>query len=191
MRLRLGIALATAFILFSSAAPARADIVLSPYVGSLFSGELPDAKITYGATATFMGAGIFGAEFDYAYTPEFVPETSLDPAVKAMSLMGNLIVGIPIGGTVGASVRPYVTGGIGLFRATADVGDFDARIDPSNDFAVNFGGGLMAFFSDHYGIRGDIRYFRTLGDDNPGSGIDFSLGTQDFWRGTVGVAFKF
>ncbi len=36
-----------------------------------------------------------------------------------MSLMGNLIVGIPMGSTDQAGhVRPYITGGAGLFRVT-------------------------------------------------------------------------
>ena len=33
----------------------------------------------------------------------------------------------------------------------------------------------MAFFNEHVGLRGDIRYFRALTDDNPGSGVDFDL----------------
>jgi hypothetical protein len=56
---------------------------------------------------------------------------------------------------------------------------------------VNFGGGVMAFFNEHVGLRGDIRYFRTLTDDNSGSGVDFDLGDLNFWKWDVGAAFKF
>jgi hypothetical protein len=31
-----------------------------------------------------------------------------------LNLAGNLIIGVPIGGTHGAGVRPYVVGGVGL-----------------------------------------------------------------------------
>ena len=187
-------AILTLFFLIP-AAPARADVVLTPYVGSLFGGDLPDGKPAYGATAAFMGGGIFGAEIGFNYTPKFVPGTAIHDDVAQASLMGNLIVGIPIGASDqgGGHVRPYITGGAGLFRQTAKQSDFFDRIN-SNDFAVNFGGGIMAFFTEHVGIRGDIRYFRTLTDSNDGGGfndVDFGLGELNFWKFDVGAAFKF
>jgi hypothetical protein len=48
----------------------------------------------------------------------------------------------------------------------------------------------MGFFSDNVGIRGDIRYFRAVRDTDP-DGVDLELGSFKFWRGTVGVTFKF
>ena len=191
MKLRVAIAALSVFILFAPAAPARADVVLTPFVGSLFGGDLPDGKPSYGASATFMGGGIFGAEVGFNYTPEFVPATISAPKASQASLMGNLIVGIPIGDAdQGGQIRPYVTGGAGLFRATAKEDDYFDRIT-SNDFALNFGGGVMAFFSQHVGVRGDIRYFRTLTNDNAGNGLDFSLGDLNFWKWDVGAAFRF
>ena len=173
------------------AAPARADVVLTPYVGSLFGGDLPDNKVSYGATASFMGGGIFGAEVGFNWTPEFVPATSTHGDVRQATLMGNLIVGIPMGSSDQAGhVRPYITGGAGLFRATQKESDFLDRIN-SNDFAVNFGGGIMAFFTEHVGLRADVRYFRTLTDSNPNGGVDFDLGDLNFWKWDIGTAFKF
>jgi hypothetical protein len=40
-------------------------------------------------------------------------------------------------------------------------------------------------------VRGDLRYFRSLLDANAGDGIDLSLGALDFWRGTLGLTFRF
>jgi opacity protein-like surface antigen len=193
MKLRMVIAAAAALFIVMSAAPARADVVLTPYIGSLFGGDLPDGKTTYGTTAAFMGGGIFGVEVGYNWTPKFVPGTDTHDDVAQMSLMGNLILGIPIGGSQSGHIRPYVTGGAGLFRATAKQSDFLDRIN-SNDFAVNFGGGVMAFFTDHVGIRGDLRYFRTLRDEDAGRGLndlDFELGDLNFWKWDVGAAFRF
>lgn len=192
MKLRVLIAAVLALLVFAPA-PAKADVVLTPFVGSLFGGDLPDRKPAYGVSAAFMGNGVFGAEFMFNYTPSFVPATGTDPKVSQAGLMANLIVGIPIGGdgdTRDDHWRPYVTGGVGLHRATAQESDFFDRIT-SNDFAVNFGGGVMAFFTDHIGIRGDIRYFRTVRDDNGGTGIDFDFGDLDFWKWDVGAAFRF
>lgn len=191
MKLRLAAAAILAILILVPAAPARADVVLTPYVGSLFGGDLPDNKVSYGATASFMGGGIFGAEVGFNWTPQFVPATSTHGDVRQASLMGNLIVGIPIGNSDQAGhVRPYITGGAGLFRATQKESDFFDRIN-SNDFAVNFGGGIMAFFTEHIGLRADVRYFRTLTDTNPNGGVDFDLGDLNFWKWDVGTAFKF
>jgi opacity protein-like surface antigen len=190
MKLRLTIAALAALFLLAPAAPVHADVVLTPYVGSLFGGDLSDGKPSYGATAAFMGGGIFGAELGFNYAPDFISETLTSPKHSHMSLMGNLIVGIPVGGDSGIGVRPYVTGGAGLFRATADESDFFDSIT-SNDFAVNFGGGVMAFFSEHVGVRGDLRYFRNLTDDDPDGGVDFELGNLNFWKWDIGAAFRF
>jgi opacity protein-like surface antigen len=191
MTLRLITAASLALLLLMPAAPARADVVLTPYVGSLFGGDLSGSRAAFGGSAAFLGGGIFGAEIGFNYAPEFVSAGVSNEDIAQMSLMGNLIVGIPIGSSDQAGhVRPYVTGGAGLFRVTSEESQFFDRIR-SNDFAVNVGGGVMAFFSEHVGLRGDVRYFRTLTDDNPGSGVDFDLGDLNFWKWDVGAAFKF
>ena len=93
---------------------------------------------------------------------------------------------------------PYVTGGIGLLRA--NIGFEDLFDDLStNELGMNVGGGIHVFFSDNIGIRGDLRYFRGLGqqeDDDPAEDDDFidedfGLDDFDFWRGTIGVTFRF
>lgn len=192
MKTKFLIASILAVFLLTPTPPASADIVLTPYVGSLFGGDLDDnSGPAFGATAAFMGGGIFGAEIGFNYTPEFVSETIASPEISQASFMGNLIVGIPIGDSDQAGhIRPYLTGGAGLFRTASKESQFFNHIT-SNDFALNFGGGVMAFFNDHVGIRGDIRYFRTLTDDQPGGGVDFQLGDLNFWKWDIGAAFKF
>jgi opacity protein-like surface antigen len=194
MKLRFGIAAALALFLLVPAAPARADVILTPYVGTLFGGNLDNTdgnQVTFGGSAAFMGAGVFGAEVDFNYTPEFIQDTVATPDVRQASLMGNLIVGIPIGdANQGGQLRPYVLGGVGLMRTSADASQLFDRFS-SNDFAVNFGGGVMAFFSEHVGLRADVRYYRALTDDEPGSGVDFDLSDFDFWKWDVGASFRF
>ena len=191
MKVRFSIAAILAMFMLVPAAPARADVVLTPYVGSLFGGDLSGSKTAFGGSAAFMGGGIFGVEFGFNYSPEFVSASVANEEIAQMSLMGNLIVGIPIGSSdQPGHVRPYITGGAGLFRITSNESQFFDQVT-SNDFAVNFGGGIMAFFNEHVGLRGDLRYFRTLTDDNPGGGLDFDLGDLNFWKWDVGAAFKF
>ena len=194
MKFRFSMAAILAMILVMPAAPARADVVLTPYVGSLFGGDLSGNTAAFGANAAFMGGGIFGAEIGFNYAPEFVKATVNNDDIAQMSLMGNVIVGIPVGSSDQAGhLRPYLTGGAGLFRVSSAESQFFDRVT-SNDFAVNFGGGVMAFFNDHIGVRGDVRYFRTLTDSDSQSGLDdinFGLGDLNFWKWDVGAAFKF
>ncbi|MEO5739135.1 MAG: outer membrane beta-barrel protein [Vicinamibacterales bacterium] len=191
MKTQFAITAVLALCILVPAAPARADIVLTPYVGSFFGGDISGKPAAYGASAAFMGGGIFGGEVGFNYAPKFISAGVGNPDIAQMSLMGNLIVGIPIGDDDQAGhVRPYVTGGAGLFRVSSKESQFFNHVS-SNDFAVNFGGGVMAFFNENVGIRGDVRYFRTVNDNNPGSGLDFDLGTQRFWKWDIGAAFKF
>jgi opacity protein-like surface antigen len=194
MKLRFSMAAILALILLMPAAPARADVVLTPYVGSLFGGDLSGNTAAFGANAAFMGGGIFGAELGFNYAPEFIKATVNTPDTAQMSLMGNLIVGIPImDSDQPGHLRPYLTGGAGLFRLSSQESQFFRGVT-SNNFALNFGGGVMAFFNEHIGVRGDVRYFRTLTDSDTESGIDdlnFNLGDLNFWKWDVGAAFKF
>ena len=68
------------------------------------------------------------------------------------------------------------------------VGDvFDVRT--KNDFGFDVGGGLMGFFSQNVGIRGDIRYFRSFeGGDNV---TGLAVSNFNFWRASAGLTFKF
>ena len=108
--------------------------------------------------------------------------------------MGNLVIGAPIGGTEGPGFRPYGSGGIGLLRSSVSGGDFFEDLS-SNELGINIGGGAYIFFTDNVGLRGDIRYFRSLqGDDDEDDDddlVELEVDDFDFWRATVGVTFRF
>ena len=106
------------------------------------------------------------------------------------SIMGNVVVGVPIGGQTGGGIRPYASGGIGLLKTRVDGGDLFDDFN-RNDLGINVGGGVQGYFTDTIGIRGDIRYFRSLEDDEADGEFDLGLADFDFWRATVGVTFRF
>jgi opacity protein-like surface antigen len=177
---------AAALAVLVLAAPARADWLLTPYAGLTFGGNAPDEKPTYGVSFAYLGAGIFGLEFDAAITPNFF-DADDSVAVEdsnVSTVMGNLILSAP------GAVRPYVSGGIGLIRARAtSVGNvFDVD---DNSFGVNVGGGLMGMFGDHVGLRGDVRYFRGFQDFEVVDDVNLDLSDFDFWRGSLGLTFRF
>jgi len=157
-----------------------------------------EKKIDYGVSLTGMGAGVIGFEVDFGYSPNFFETNTgsndqfdLASNSNVTTLTANAIVGIPIGGQHGGSVRPYVVGGVGLIRSNVgDVGDFfDAQ--SKNDFGFDVGGGVMGFFNSNVGIRGDVRYFRSFQGADSGSVTGLALGNLNFWRGSVGVSLKF
>lgn len=190
MRRASGIVLLTAAIMVLVApAPARADGFFSPWVGVNFGNDPADGRAGFGVSAGYMGAGIIGGEFDLGYSPSFFGKENDFGNNNVLTAMANIIIGVPIGGTSGAGVRPYVTGGVGLIQTKID-GLFD-EIDgvSNNDFGFNLGAGVMGYFNDHVGLRGDLRYFRNL-NEHDDDVIDFDLGGFDFWRASIGLVIR-
>jgi hypothetical protein len=54
---------------------------------------------------------------------------------------------------------------------------------------LNIGGGINGQFTENVGIRGDLRYFRSFEKDESET-LDIGLSNFDFWRGSVGVSFR-
>ena len=129
----------------SAVAPrtASADWMFTPFVGWNFNGSADvqgpggetfsdkfEKKLDYGFSLAGMGAGVVGFELDFGYSPNFFEtgtagnEFDLANDSNVTTLTANAIIGIPIGGTTGGSVRPYVVGGVGLIRSNlGDAGD--------------------------------------------------------------------
>jgi len=189
-------------------AKASADWLFTPFIGLnwgssvTFNDALGDfddemeKRTTFGASLAWMGGGIAGFEIDFGYTPNFFESTEGDFDFdygdnNLTTLMANVVLAAPIGGQSGGGLRPYASGGLGLIRTQVDDAEdfFDIS---SNDLGFNVGAGVAGFFSDNVGLRGDVRYFRSLEDDDVDEDdLDFSLGSLRFWRGTVGITFRF
>jgi opacity protein-like surface antigen len=168
-------------------AQARAEGYVSPWAGVQFGNDAADGRAGFGVNAGGMGAGIIGGEVGFGYSPSFFGTSNDFGNNTVIDLMANVIVGVPIGGTRGAGFRPYVTGGLGLIRTQIDGGSVFNVQTSSNQFGYNLGGGAMGYFSDHVGVRGDIRYLRTLNGDVV-NGLD--LGGFHFWRLSAGVVIR-
>jgi len=194
-----------------AAAPrsASADWLVTPFVGWNFSGSADvtgtggesfnnqfEHKLDYGVSLANMGAGAVGFEVDFGYSPNFFETGTASNRgfdftndSNVVTLTGNVIVGAPIGGH-GGSVRPYVVGGVGLIRS--NVQDFEQTFDvkSKNDFGFDLGAGVMGFFAQNIGLRGDFRYFRSFqGSSDTATGL--ALSNFHYWRGLAGVTFKF
>jgi opacity protein-like surface antigen len=176
---------------------ARADGWVAPWIGSSFGSGLSttdNSRGTFGVSAGAMGAGIVGGEVDFGFTPSFFGTNTQFGNNSVLNLMGNVIVGVPIGGTFGKGVRPYVLGGGGLIRTSIDRFNGIGNSTPaSNLFGWDVGAGVMGFFNDHVGLRGEIRYLRATHDMNGDAGIntiDLQGDKLHFWRPSIGVVFR-
>ena len=95
------------------ATPARADWLLTPYLGVVFGGaanqfvlnDLDDEfeqRVSFGGSFAYMSKGIFGLEVDYSVAPNFFQFTGgtnnfdiLDLDSSVQTLMANVIIAIP------------------------------------------------------------------------------------------------
>ena len=185
-------------------APATASAqswFFSPYIGGNFGGsadfgDFPDdddaveRRMDFGATLGW-NPSVVGFEFDLGFSPNFFQDTAGDRNFEfgesnVTTLMGNLLLSAPNGG----GIRPYASAGLGLIRANVQSGSGLFNDLSTNDLGVNIGGGLNANFNDNVGVRGDLRYFRSLQDHEADNDLDLSLGSFDFWRGSVGLTFR-
>lgn len=183
-----GLVLSVVTVIMSAPTDARADGFFAPFAGVNFGGAPVESGPNWGFSAGGMGGGVIGGEFDFGFAPNIFGE-SVDN--HALTAMGNVIVGIPVGGQRGPGLRPYVVGGLGLIRSHQEASPGFAELN-ANDFGFDVGGGVMGFFSDHVGLRGDLRYLRTITSDLNDSDADpeLGLGDLDFWRASISIVIR-
>lgn len=182
------VSIALVSLLAATAVPARADILLTPFLGVTFGADTATRQFTYGFSAAVLSQGMIGLEFDAALTPNFF---DADSATFADGNVSTAMLNLMISSSAqGAPLRPYVSAGAGILHSRAtSVGNVFELND--NQFGLDVGVGAIAKLAGTTGLRGDIRYFRSLQDANGGDGIDLDLGSLDFWRATLGLSFRF
>ena len=103
-----------------------------------------------------------------------------------------MIVGIPVGGSTAHRCVPTSVGGVGLIRSNVQDAAQLFNVTSKNDFGFDVGGGVMGFFSQNVGLRGDVRYFRSFQGSEPTTSTGLALvELQVLARHRSGVAFKF
>ena len=203
MRLRCCVLL-TVSVVAETAAPAQAQWMIAPYLGVNVSGDVEQGKGGAGGSAGYLG-GRFGFEFDVMRYQHFFKDSEvfpLDPAAPpnctpsagearspctdidtdAVGFMGNVV--LPIRIQAAPKWRPYGTAGLGVIRAWTNEEDRH-----QNNIGLNGGGGAMYSLSKHVGLRGDLRYFRVLVDENTRAGVLFR--DYGFLRVSFGISVEF
>jgi hypothetical protein len=155
----------TAALILGIAAPARAQGFISATYGYNFGGvsgcpelaSCTDKQRTLAVSAGKFGT-IFSAESEIAYTPTFFGEA---PGLSSnvLTVMGNVMLAPKAG-----PFRPYLTAGTGIMRTRFKLSAATLLTTNDTSLGYNVGGGAFVFFSDHFGLRGDVRYFHSFPD---------------------------
>jgi opacity protein-like surface antigen len=183
------------------ATDASADWVITPYAG-----------LNWGAAATFNDAalsyddefkprmnvggevdwinGPFAVGFDFGYLPQFFADRKADDdfefgGSRVLTMMANVAYEFHLAG-----LRPYGAAGFGVIQ-THITDEFELFTVNSTNAAFNAGGGVVWPLDAKYGIRGDVRYFRTVQEKLPEREVDVAIGALSFWRVTGGLTIKF
>ncbi len=177
--------------IIGGARPASAQGFISPFFGYNFGGDAGCPEITncedkhanYGVSFGALGS-VVGFEAEFAHTNDFLGASSVTENTNVLTFMGNFMFAPKFG-----PIQPYGLAGIGLIRTS-----FEGGGDDQNQAGYDLGGGLMAFFSSHVGIRGDVRYFHAFEvlDLSRFPSLDLNQETKlDFGRFSIAVVFKF
>jgi hypothetical protein len=185
--------------LCASAAPARADWLLVPFAGTSFGGRTalisleggPNAAQTVlGVSGAWLSNQLIGFEADLLYGPSFFERGSGNNLIVGSyvsTLAGGVIVAVPLSITR-ESLRPYVTGGVGVINAGIHY-SAEVFVEDRTLGALHLGAGAIGFVSRRTGYRFDLRHVRSLSRED-----DRVTGTRQtnlsFWRLTVGLVVR-
>ena len=179
------------------AASARADWLITPFIGTTFGIstaflDFADAASTehlmWGVSGTWLTDSIFGFEGEYAHAPRFFEEENSELVIESQvtTLSGHFILAAPLAVT-GDSLRPFVLAGLGLVHSniqpTLDVGVND------NSLGLQLGAGAIGFVSNRAALRFDLRHVRTL--SRATTIVAEREAKLSFWRAAIGVAIRY
>jgi opacity protein-like surface antigen len=187
-----------------TAAPVRAQWVVTPYLGINLAGDTEFRRGGPGVSAGYFG-GLVGFELDVERYNHFFKDkdvahlvhnncgvgpsdfSCIDLNTDAIGFMGNVVAPIRI--TSAKNSRPYASAGLGVIRSwVTDPSNTVADTD-QNNFAFNVGGGLMYSRNNRVGLRADVRYSRAFVDEDKREGFYFN--DYGFLRVTLGVTLGF
>jgi len=155
----------TIVLILASAAQARAQGFIGAGLGFNFGGVSGCPQLdscTNKQTNISVSAGkfgtIFGAETEIAYSPKFFGDAA-GLSSNVLTVMGNVMFGPKTG-----PVRPYITVGTGIMKTHFQFSTATLLTMNDTSLGYNVGGGVVVLLGDHFGLRGDLRYFHSFPD---------------------------
>jgi hypothetical protein len=193
------LAAVTVLCFCAGASEARADWLITPFVGGSFAPESTllifeegaGRKFTLGGAVALLTDGVLGLEAEFSHTPRFFEgddPLGLVLTSRVTSMSGSVVLAVPLAVTR-ESLRPYVVGGVGLLQARSKHAGGLFPVD-QNLLGVNLGAGAIGLLSERTGLRFDLRHIKAAsGADGPLARPGVSR--LSFWRATVGVVLRY
>ena len=162
---------------------------VSPFLGTTMGNDQTHKNATVGiAAGAMVYKGWLGVEGELASAPDFFKQDGFLTDRRLLTAMGNVIVVVPQ--LKHEKFEVYGTGGLGLIRPhITEAGGF-SKVEV-NKLGFSVGGGVAGFFSKCVGVRGDVRYLRTLKDDVKSNAFGIDFGGFGFWRSSVGLVVRY
>jgi outer membrane protein with beta-barrel domain len=193
MRMRRGMALWACAVMFvlGTANRAHADGFISPFIGYNFGGDSGCPEVAncdnktrnIGVAVGSLGS-VVGGEFEFNFIDQFFGQTT-GVSSNLFTMMGNVMFAPKVG-----AIQPYVLTGLGLMKTHVEFTTAGLTSTNNNNLAWDIGGGVIGFFTPHFGVRGDLRYFHSFQDL---SVLNLSLSNTkiDYGRVAGAVILKF
>jgi hypothetical protein len=187
---RVGVLVAVSILLGASAA--RAQGYVAPSLGVTFGNPSALGRANYGVDLGFVSTEApLGLELDVMYAPSFFGNVGPYGNNSVSTVTANIMLVPGEGGRRGrrrgeSSVRPFVSLGAGIMHEKITLPP-----EGNTDLAVDFGVGIMAITRRSVGVRGDLRYFRDLIDNQEGNRTNIDFGAFHFWRASLGLVLSF
>jgi len=180
-------------VFFATVTNTHAQGFISPLIGYNFGGNsgcqevtnCEDKRLNIGVGFGVMGP-VFGFEMEVSDAKNFFGDVPSQSS-SVVTVMGNVMIVPALG-----PVRPYVLGGIGLMKTHVELTTTSLLSTTDNNLGWDFGGGLMVFFGEHVGIRGDIRHFHSFnGIELPLFGPTAGDENLKFGRASAALVLRF
>jgi hypothetical protein len=184
------IACAALFVL-GTASRAHADGFISPFIGYNFGGDSGCPEVAncdnktrnIGVAIGSLGS-VVGGEFEFNFIDQFFGQTT-GVSSNLFTMMGNVMFAPKVG-----AIQPYVLTGLGVMKTHVEFTPTSLVSTNNNNLAWDIGGGVIGFFTPHFGIRGDLRYFHSFQDLSV-LGLNIADTKLDYGRVAGAVVLKF
>lgn len=147
----------------------------------------------FGGSVVLIGSWPIGVEALVLYTPGFLQQessVSLLQTSRTTALMGNLVLATPRRWNE-YGLRPFVSGGFGLLRVSAEDPPANLWEKPVNLLGYNVGGGAIGFITNRTGVRFDLRYFSHVRPGKELVGLSFGPVELSYWNAAIGIVFRY
>ena len=145
---------------------AHAQGYIAPSIGVTLANPSGQGRASFGADVGWLSPrDPIGVDLDVVYAPSFFGNAGPYGDNSVTTVMANFMLA---GGNEGrgygfgrrrATVRPYVSAGVGVMHEISTAGE--TRVG-NNDLGANLGVGIIGVTRRSVGIRADVRYFRNL-----------------------------